>query len=136
MKKSYFERYKWPKILLKIAGLYNVCWGTSVILFPTLFFDFMGAPYPTYMSIWQCVGMIVGVYGVGYIIAAHNPLKHWVIIFVGLLGKMFGPIGFVYHVILGTFPASFAWVILGNDLIWWIPFSIILYNVYKESKNA
>ena len=29
--------------------------------------------------------MIVGVYGIGYIIAAGNPYKHWPIIFVGLL---------------------------------------------------
>jgi small multidrug resistance pump len=46
---------------------------------------------PRYPDIWQCVGMIVGVYGVGYLIAAFDPLRHWPVILVGLLGKVLGP---------------------------------------------
>ena len=133
---SYFNQARWPAWCLRIAGIYNISWGASVILFPTLFFEFMNAPIPLYISIWQCVGMIVGVYGVGYWIAASNPRQHWVIVLVGLLGKIFGPIGFVYHLWLGTFPGAFAWVILGNDLLWWIPFGLILFHVYKERDNA
>lgn len=136
MKESFFKRNKWPALMLFIAGFYNIFWGASVILFPTLFFDMMGVQPPVYLSIWQCVGMIVGVYGVGYICAAKNPLQHWVIVMVGLLGKIFGPIGFVWHLFQNTFPTSFAWVILGNDLIWWVPFSVILYHVYKETNHA
>ena len=30
---------KWMFYILWIAGIYNIVWGTSVILFPTLFFD-------------------------------------------------------------------------------------------------
>ena len=41
------------------------------------------------------MGMIVGVYGIGYLIAARDPRTHWPIVLVGLLGKVFGPIGFV-----------------------------------------
>ena len=130
----YFKQNNWPKYCLVIAGLYNIIWGGSVVFFPSLFFNLIQAPLPTYMSIWQCVGMIVGVYGIGYLIAAKNPAQHWVIVLVGFLGKIFGPIGFIYHLILGTFPPSFAWVILTNDLIWWLPFGIILYQVYKGAK--
>ena len=135
MSHSFFNLNKWPRWVLLVAGIYNIIWGASVVIFPELFFDIINAPIPLYLSIWQCVGMIVGVYGVGYLIASTDPLKHWVIILVGMLGKIFGPIGFVFHVLKGTFPVSFGVVIIGNDLIWWLPFGLILINVYKENKR-
>ena len=46
---------------------------------------------PRYSFLWQCVGMIVGVYGVGYLAAAAAPLRHWPIVLVGFLGKSVWP---------------------------------------------
>ena len=40
------------------------------------------------------VAFVATVYGVGYAVAARDPLRHWPIVFVGLLGKILGPIGF------------------------------------------
>ena len=126
---SFFQLKKWPKNILIAAGIYNIIWGGSVVLFPALIFNLLAITPPSYPAIWQCVGMIVGVYGVGYFIAAFDPAKHWVIVLVGFLGKIFGPIGFVGQVINGVFPIEFGYVILFNDLIWWIPFFIILKYV-------
>ena len=66
--------------------------------------------------------MVIGVYGIGYLIAARSPFQHWAIVFVGLLGKVFGPLGFLNGVASGSLPLSMGWMILTNDLIWWIPF--------------
>jgi len=129
------SKAKWPFYTLIFAGVYNLVWGIISVLFPFLYFDFAKIERPIYPEIWQCVGMIVGVYGIGYIIAAKNPYKHWVIIFVGLLGKIFGPIGFLFNLITGVFPISFGILILFNDLIWWIPFGVILFSVYNEKNN-
>jgi small multidrug resistance pump len=125
---------KWMFYILWIAGIYNIIWGTSVILFPTLFFDLTGMPLPNYLMIWQCVGMIVGVYGVGYIIAAYRPLVHWPIVLVGFLGKIFGPIGFAFYLLQGAFPLQFGLTIITNDLLWWIPFGLILYRAYQAGQ--
>ena len=62
---------------------------------------------PTYPEIWQCVGMIVGVYGIGYAIASADPLRHWPIILVGFLGKIFGPLGFAQALYLERLPLRF-----------------------------
>jgi hypothetical protein len=70
--------------------------------------------------------MIVGVYGLGYWIAARDPGQHWPIVLVGFLGKVFGPIGFIQAVMNGVFPFRFIWIIVFNDLIWWVPFFLIL----------
>lgn len=119
--------------MLIAAAVYNVIFGIYAIFFPSHFFEMAGMKIPQYLELWQCIGMIVGVYGIGYLIAAMNPFRHWPIVLVGLLGKVFGPIGFLSAFIKGTFTASAGFMILFNDLIWWIPFAGILYGVYKNT---
>ncbi len=82
----------WIAWVLWAAAIYNLVWGGFVILFPMLPFRLAGMEPPNYPEIWQCLGMVVGVYGVGYAIAATNPLRHWPIVLVGLLGKILEPI--------------------------------------------
>lgn len=118
--------------ILIAAGIYNVVWGIAVVLFPNLWFELAAMELPRYPQIWQCVGMIVGVYGLGYLIAASDPLRHWPITLVGLLGKIFGPIGFVVALVSGQLPLAFGAIIVTNDLIWWFPFTAILYYVLKQ----
>lgn len=122
-------------VTLFVAGVYNLAWGTWVILFPNMMFEMLDLELPRYPQIWQCVGMIVGVYGVGYVIAGFNPLRHWPIVLVGFLGKVFGPIGMWISVQQGTLPATFAWVNVFNDLIWWFPFGLILYLAAREDSD-
>ncbi len=76
--------------------------------------------------------MIVGVYGIGYLVAAFDSRRHWPIVMVGLLGKILGPLGFGVALAKGTFPVAFGLTILTNDLIWWIPFSMILLDAAKK----
>jgi small multidrug resistance pump len=83
---------------------------------------------PRYPFIWQCVGMIVGVYGIGYLAAARDPVRHWPIVLVGFLGKIFGPLGYVMGVLKGEVPAAFGVTLPTNDLVWWVPFALILLH--------
>lgn len=80
--------------------------------------------------------MIVGVYGIGYLVAAGNSRKHWLIVLVGLLGKVFGSIRFVVTLLSGTFPPLFGLTILTNDLVWWIPFVMILQDAAKHGHTG
>jgi len=91
---------------------------------------------PNYPEIWQCVGMIVGVYGIGYMIAAFDPLRHWPIILVGFLGKVLGPIGMVDAIWKGKLPAIAGITCVFNDLIWWAPFAIILWRAYSVGTDG
>ena len=90
---------------------------------------------PRYPQIWQCVGMIVGVYGVGYWIAARSPYHHWPIVLVGLLGKFLGPLGFLSAAMRHELPWSWSIMILLNDVIWWIPFGAILYEAARTQMD-
>lgn len=126
---------RWMSWWLYAAGFYNVAWGVWVVLFPLAVFQWTGMALPNYPQLWQCVGMVVGVYGVGYWIAARNPFRHWPIVLVGFLGKLLGPIGFIQAARQGTLPWRFGLVNLTNDLIWLVPFALILCRVYQFSRR-
>lgn len=123
----------WARPVLRAAGVYNLGWGALVIVQPNLFFRLAGMPLPNYPQLWQCVGMIVGVYGVGYWIAATDHRRHWPIVLVGMLGKIFGPIGFAKSLIDGSFPLAFGINIIFNDLIWWVPFALLLWDAGRSA---
>jgi small multidrug resistance pump len=122
----------WMTVCLRIAGFYNLLWGAFVILWPSAIFSWSDLAQPNYPELWQCIGMIVGVYGLGYWVAAYNPLRHWPIVWVGLLGKICGPIGFIWAIAHDRFNWQFGSVIVFNDLIWWIPFAMILRRAWAR----
>jgi hypothetical protein len=118
------------KTTLWLAAIYNLLWGAWVVLFPFTAFQWLEMPLPNYPQIWQCVGMIVGVYGVAYACAAFDPVRHWAIVLVGLLGKLLGPLGFFIAVFRGELPWRFGFLLLTNDFVWWVPFALILRHAY------
>jgi peroxiredoxin len=75
--------------------------------------------------------MIVGVYGLGYLIASVDPYRHWPIVLVGLLGKIFGPIGFLFSLGNGRWTPASSLLVITNDLIWWVPFAVIIYQAAR-----
>ena len=127
---SSFAAPPWMRHVLMAAAVYNLAWGASTIVAPQWYFRWSGMADINHAMVWQCVGMIVGVYGVGYAIAATQPYRHWPIVLVGLLGKILGPLGMARQLLAGTVPLKFAAVILTNDLIWWAPFFLILRAAY------
>lgn len=122
---------RWMTRWLIGAGVYNLAWGGLTVLYPAWLFDLTGMEPPLYPFIWQCVGMIVGVFGVGYLAASRDPARHWPIVLVGLLGKIFGPIGYAVGVARGEVPPAFGWTLPTNDLVWWVPFTLILYHAFR-----
>ncbi len=125
----------WAAAALLAAAAYNIVFGALAVLFPLAWFELAAMPAPNHPSLWQCIGMIVGVYGIGYAIAARDPLRHWPIVLVGLLGKVLGPIGFLDAALRGDLPWRAGWLIVTNDLIWWLPFAALLLAAYRHHRR-
>ena len=121
--------------VLLAAGAYNVLWGAFAVLFPSAIFRWLEMPLPNYPQFWQCIGMIVGVYGLGYAIAAFDPARHWPIVLVGFLGKVFGPLGMAEALWTGALPWGFALNCVTNDVIWWVPFALILKYAWAQHQS-
>ena len=54
------------KLTLKLAAIYNILWGAWVVLFPDHFFYLAGMETLNHPMVWQGMGMVIGVYGLGY----------------------------------------------------------------------
>lgn len=124
----------WKLYVLALAGIYNLVWGGLVVIYPNAFFEMFNLELPTYPVIWQGMGMVIALYGIAYAIAAFDCFRHWPIILVGFLGKIFGPIGYMYFYSQGKLPFEFIYIHIFNDLIWLIPFGIIMWKVYMRRK--
>ncbi len=124
-----FRIYRW---IFYAAAVYNAIWGVVIVAMPNLVFDLLGMVRPNYSSLWQCIGMMVGVFAIGYWLLARDPVRYGPIVWIGLLGKVFGPVGLLMSASSGELPWSFGWVCLTNDVIWWIPFGMFLWHFYRK----
>lgn len=111
---------------LLAAAIYNLLWGSWVVLFPDALFRLFNLPLPSYLPLWQVVGMFVLVYAPAYAWAARRPSRHGHLVLVGMLGKILGPLGFVWAAATGQLPLRFGLTILTNDLLWWPAFACYL----------
>jgi small multidrug resistance pump len=108
------------------AALYNLGWGLLNLFLPDVYFGLLDVPTPTYLPLYQVVGMVLLVFVPAYIWAARYPERHPHIIVVAFLGKTLGPIGFLWALLTGQLPLSFGWTILMTDIVWLPAFALYL----------
>ena len=118
-------------LVLRVAAFYNLAWGAWQVLAPNHFFSLMGMTPMNHPMVWQGLGMVIGLYGLAYYWASYDYVRHWPIVAIGMMGKVFGPIGYVFNIAMGTAPAEFGYTLIPNDLIWWIPFVMMLNHARK-----
>ena len=121
-------------LTLRLAAIYNILWGVWVVFCPDHFFTLVGMDPLNHPMVWQGMGMIIGLYGLGYWWAASDPIRHWPFVAVGFLGKIFGPLGFFMNYAQGKVPFEFIYTLVTNDFIWWIPFFLILREAVRANE--
>jgi hypothetical protein len=119
-------RVRLYRLIFAFAAIYNITYGLWACLWPRAFFDIAKMAPPNYPGLWQCLGMVVGLYGVLYASAAWRPDEAKLIIAVGLAGKILGPIGLSMTIHSGEWPWRTFTLVAFNDLIWWLPFTLFL----------
>jgi hypothetical protein len=124
---SYSSKLKWARFILCLAAIYNVFWGVVISIYPQIILFDDNPTNFTYI-ILRCIGMLVGVYGIAYYFSSRDPVKFWPLILVGFIGKVLGPLGALYYIVLGQITPRFFIVNVFNDLIWLFPFGWVLYQ--------
>jgi hypothetical protein len=105
-------------------------WGVLSGMEPQWLFRFARMPLQNYPEVFACLGMLVGLYGILYLEVARMPERGWLLAAVGLLGKWLGPIGLVRLLWSGQWPIATVVLCVTNDLVWWIPFGLYLYDAW------
>ena len=116
------------------AGIYNIAWAAYSIIFPQSFFQFSGMAEINHPEMFQCLAMVIGLYGILYWQVARDLERGGVIAAIGLAGKILGPIGAMVLIYKGTWPLKSLILCFFNDFIWWGPFSYYLFEL-KRSKS-
>ena len=106
------------RIWFYAAAVYNLAWAIVVIALPQACIDLVGIGGMLAVPFMQVIGMMVGVYAYGYWLLAKDPVRYCGLIWVGLLGKLFGIGGLLFYASRGVLPWSFGWTVLPNDVIW------------------
>lgn len=122
-------------LILRAAGIYNVAYALLLTFYPGWTFHRLAMPETPDIMV-QGLGMMVGVYGLGYWIAGSDPVKYWPLVAVGLLGKTLGPIGFALGLLQGVFSWRSAPLFVFSDLIWWWPFWAIMLRAWRSEPQA
>lgn len=128
--RAVIARQKFHRTVFIAAGLYNMGWGVFSVADPQWLFRFAGMPLQNHPQVFACLGMVVGLYGIVYLEVARLPQRGWLLAAVGLLGKVLGPVGLAGLIWSRTWPAKTAILCVTNDLIWWIPFGLYLYDAW------
>jgi hypothetical protein len=134
------KRKSFHRLTFSLAGLYNIAWGLYCALDPQWLFRFAKMPLLNYPPIFSCLGMVVGLYGILYLEVARRPERGWLIAAVGLTGKVLGPAGLAWLIWTGQWTASTSLLCATNDVVWWLPFGLYLYDAWpffrREFKNS
>jgi hypothetical protein len=122
------DRGRLYRSIFTAAAVYNAIFGLWAGFWPQSFFTRFDLALPNYPAIWSCLGMVVGVYALGYAYAARHLDRAAPFIAIGLLGKLLGPAGWIATVASGEWPVRTLTLIVFNDVIWWLPFALFLVD--------
>jgi hypothetical protein len=115
-----------PRVLIA-AGIYHLLFCVWTNAWPYLCFDWFEMERPSHPMMWRGLGLISGVFGLGFLIAARSPVRHWAIVLVGFIKINLVLIVFILGAIDRQIPLSVGLLVAIDDLIWWFPFAAILW---------
>jgi hypothetical protein len=130
------RRRAFHRTVFLMAAAYNIAWGICTALDPDWLFRWCGMAPSNRPEIFACLGMVIAVCGLLYVEVARAPETGGAIVLVCLLGKVFGPLGWLGLVLAGSWPVRSGVLCVFNDAIWWVPFGLYLADRRSVSTAA
>ena len=125
----------WMKYLLWFVGGYNILAGVGMMVFYHEGFVLLDLPKPELMLPVQLVGILVGLFGVGYWLVARNPIENRNVLLLGFLSKFLGSLLGIGYLALGKMPLLFLPVLFFADIIYLPPFLLIMRRLYRWPRD-
>ncbi len=116
----------WMQGFLLLAGVYNLGWGFFIYKFPDAFYQWVTLEDHPALPVIEWQGLGVMLFGLFYVLVAFYPTRFWYLLVAGLCSKIVGALGFYLYVMEGHINKKFLFHLIMNDLIWIIPFGIII----------
>ncbi len=124
----------WMRGLLLLAGAYNLGWGFFIYNFPNAFYQWVSQSREAAPGIVEWQGLGVMLFGLVYATVAIYPTTLWYLLAVGIASKIFGAAWFYWFILEGMSTRQYLFHLIMNDLIWVIPFTVILVRTIREKQ--
>lgn len=116
----------WMTRLLWFVGGYNLLAGLGMLCLYHEGFKLLGMTKPDVNLPVQLVGILVGLFGVGYWMVAAHPFENRSVLLLGFWSKLLGSVLGLYYVFAGKLPLFFLALLFFSDIIYLPPFAVIL----------
>jgi hypothetical protein len=127
---------KWMKFVLRFAAVFNICAGLFMLIGYHETYKIIGMEKPNINFPMQLVGILVGLFGVGYYLVARNPIENRAVLMLGFWSKFLGSCLGTGYVILGKIDPQFVAVYFFADVIYLPFFFVILKRLYALARDA
>jgi hypothetical protein len=117
----------WMPRLLFVAGVYHLLFAIAANAWPHLCFDWAGIPRPNHPVLWRAAGLISAIFGIGLLISARDPIRHWPLILLGFAKATLVIALLLTSIFANELPAKALWLAFFDDFIWWLPLAAILW---------
>lgn len=122
---------QWMTRLLWFVGTYNLLAGLGMLCLYHEGYKLLGVAKPELNLPIQLVGVLVGLFGVGYWLVAANPVENRNLLLLGFWSKLLGSLLGIYYVFVGKLPPLFLAVLLVSDIGYLPPFYLILRRIRR-----
>lgn len=120
------------RVVLILAAAHNLLAGTGMLVFYHEAYKMLGLAKPDLNLPLQLVGILVGLFGVGYWLVVRSPVENRNLLLLGLWSKALGSTLGVYYVLLGELPLAFLPILFFSDIIYLLPF----YVIWRRLRDA
>ena len=118
------------KFLLRFVAVFNVLAGLFMLIGYHETYKIIGMNKPDISFPIQLVGILVGLFGVGYYLVAKSPIENRNVLLLGFWSKFLGSCLATYCIVRGQLPLRFVAVYFFADIIYLPPFYLILRRLY------
>ena len=126
----------WMTIVLRIAGVFNLVAGAGMCTLYHEGYQLLGVPKPALILPVQIMGILVALFGVGYLMVAANAVENRNLLLLGMLSKAISSVVALGYVATGQLPWTFAVVVFFADVIYVPPFCVILRRLYRLAPSS
>jgi len=123
------------RYLLRFAGTFNLLAGASMITLYHEGYRLLGVPKPELVLPVQVMGILVGLFGVGYHLVASNPVENRNILLLGFWSKALSAAAALGYVAAGKLGLGFALTVFLSDVVYLPPFYLILRRLGRISRG-
>ena len=114
------------RVVFWLAAVYNLAFAAWIGLWPGAPFALLRVEEPWPGALTRLLALPIAAFGFVYVYAALRPERARFLVALGLLSKIAPPLAWLAAFALGLWPARTFALVLFDDLVWWLPFSLFL----------